>query len=248
MKDLKESGRARHIGFSFHSTPDMLERVIASHPEFEFAQLQINYQDWHDQKASELYRIARKNGLPVFVMEPVKGGSLANLPPAAASLREDFASPAGQADFALRFAASLEGVKVVLSGMSTPEQVDCNARAFSNFKKFTDEEMKLAERVMDEIRKISQVPCTACGYCVEGCPVGIDIPKIFSIFNEYRRSGNKWHAQFSYSCMEDGRRADSCVSCGACASICPQGIAVHDELAALHPELPFVSLVPAARE
>jgi predicted aldo/keto reductase-like oxidoreductase len=247
MKRVKESGRAKRIGFSFHSTPEMLEAVIREHPEFEFVQLQINYQDWRSQKASELYQIARDHGLPVIVMEPVKGGSLANLPAQAAALRPDLGVTSGQADFALRFAASLDGVKVVLSGMSTLEQVEGNVRTFSNFSEFTEEERVLADRVMEEINKIARVPCTACAYCVEGCPARIDIPKIFSIYNEFRRSGNEFHAQFSYSCIEDGHRADSCISCGACASACPQGIDVPGELAALHTSLPLIALVPQGK-
>ena len=199
MKRVKDSGKAKRIGFSFHSTPEMLEKVISEHPEFEFVQLQINFQDWREQGASEDYRIAREHGLPIIVMEPIKGGSLAKLPQGASALRGDLSTPAGQAEFALRFAASLDGVKVVLSGMSTPEQVRDNVKAFSSFKKFTDADMALTELILGELRKISLIPCTACGYCVEGCPIGINIPKIFAIYNEFKRSGVVLNAQFLYS-------------------------------------------------
>lgn len=244
IKRLKDSGQAKRIGISFHSTPEFLERVLDDHPEIEFVQLQINYLDWQAQRASEYHRVAHDRGLPIIVMEPVKGGSLANLVPGAAALRDDLAAPAGQAAFALRFAASQKGVMTVLSGMSSLEQVEANIRAFDRFKPFSDEEYALADRILAETRKISQIPCTECAYCVDACPVGIEIPKIFSIYNEYKRSGVEFHAQYLYSCIPDGHRADACIGCGACAALCPQKIDIPAELAALHPQIPLMTLVP----
>lgn len=246
VKRIKDEGRARRIGFSYHSTPEFLERVLDEHPEFEFIQLQINYLDWKAQRASEYYRIAHERGLPIIVMEPVKGGSLASLVPAAAALDDAFSTPEGQAAFALRFAASQDGVMTVLSGMTTPAQVESNVKTFSDpkIRSFTDRDMATAEAVLAETRKISQVPCTECAYCVASCPADIEIPKIFSIYNEFKRSGVEFHAQYLYSCIPDGHRADSCVKCGACSEKCPQKIDIPAELAKLHPELPVIALVP----
>ncbi|MDL2264707.1 4Fe-4S dicluster domain-containing protein, partial [Synergistaceae bacterium OttesenSCG-928-I11] len=225
---------------------ELLSRVLDAHPEFEFVQLQINYLDWRAQRANEYYKIAHERGLPILVMEPVKGGSLANLVPGAAALSPHLATPAMQAAFALKFAASLDGVMTVLSGMTTPEQVEANVRTFQtpSIRGFDDEDMRLADRVLEETRKISQVPCTECGYCLDACPVGIEIPKIFAIYNEFKRGGAAFHAQYLYSCIKNGHRADSCIKCGACVEKCPQGIDIPTELEALHPELPLLPLVP----
>jgi predicted aldo/keto reductase-like oxidoreductase len=248
LREMKEKGRAKRVGFSFHSTPDMLERVLDEHPYVEFVQLQINYLDWKAQRAQEYHRIAHERGLPILIMEPVKGGSLAKLAPAAAALSPALATPEGQAAFALKFAASRPGVLCVLSGMTTLEQTKSNIEAFSDpaIRTFDDEDEKLLEAVLDETRKISQVPCTACEYCAGVCPKHIDIPKIFSIYNEYKRSGVQFHAHYLYSCIKEDRRADACIACRACVEKCPQGIDIPSELKKLHPELPVISLVPDA--
>ncbi len=246
LRKLRETGAARRIGFSFHGSPQLLARVLDEQPGFEFVQLQINYQDWNALHAAAYHRVAAERGLPILVMEPVKGGSLANLPPTAAALSAKLSTPAEQAAFALRFAASRANVAAVLSGMTTPEQVRGNVRLFGTpeMRRFSAEEIELVDRILDETRKIANVPCTACRYCLGACPVGIDIPRIFSVYNEFKRSGVAFHAQYMYSCIEDGRRADACIACGACAALCPQGIDIPRELAALHPQLPLMRLVP----
>lgn len=246
-RGLKDSGRVHRLGFSFHSTPEFLRQVLEEHPgEFEFVQLQINYLDWRSQRASEYYGVAREHGLPVIVMEPVKGGSLANLPSEVTVLDGRLRDQNGQAALALRFAASLDGVMTVLSGMSSIEQVRGNLETFSNFAILSDEERELIERILEETRKISQIPCTSCAYCVGTCPVGLEIPKLFSIYNELMRSGNEFHARYLYSGIAEGRRADSCISCRACVNLCPQGIDIPRELAALHPKLPLMAMIPDA--
>ena len=248
VRRLKDAGKAKCIGFSFHSTPELLEQVLDDHPYVEFVQLQINYLDWRAQRAQEYHRIAHERNLPILVMEPVKGGSLANLAPAAAALDPRLAKPEGQAAFALKFAASRPGVVCVLSGMTTPEQVESNIKTFSDpgICAFDESDEKLLVRVLDETRKISQVPCTACEYCEGVCPKHIDIPKIFSIYNEYKRSGTTFHAHYLYSCILEDRRADACIACRACVEKCPQGIDIPNELKRIHPELPVMSLVPDA--
>lgn len=245
-KRARAEGRIKRLGFSFHGTPEMLRRVLDDHDEFEFIQLQLNYLDWDPLRVKEQYEIAREHGLPVFVMEPVKGGSLANLVPAAAALSPQLATPAGQAAFALRYVASLPGVATVLSGMSTLEQVKTNVAAFNStdMRTFGDADKKLVEDVLVEMRKISQVPCTSCAYCVEGCPVGIEIPKIFSIYNDAKRVGLSRQLQVFYAAINEGHRADSCIKCGTCVDRCPQHIDIPTELEAIVPELPLVDLVP----
>ena len=246
LQRLKDAGKAKRIGFSFHSTPELLERVLDEHPYVEFVQLQINYLDWKAQRAQEYHRIAHERNLPIIVMEPVKGGSLANLVSSAAALSPKLGTPAAQAAFALRFAASRPGVMCVLSGMTTLEQVETNLEAFSDpgIRSFGAEDEKLMAAVLDETRKISQVPCTACEYCADICPKHIDIPKIFSIYNEYKRSGIEFHAHYLYSCILEDRRADACIACRACVEKCPQGIDIPTELKKIHPELPVMALVP----
>lgn len=245
-KRARAEGRIKRLGFSFHGTPEMLRRVLDDHDEFEFIQLQLNYLDWDPLRVKEQYEIAREHGLPVFVMEPVKGGSLANLVPAAAALSPQLATPAGQAAFALKYVASLPGVATVLSGMSTLEQVETNVAAFNStdMRTFGDADKKLVEDVLVEMRKISQVPCTSCAYCVEGCPVGIEIPKIFSIYNDAKRVGLSRQLQVFYAAINEGHRADSCIKCGTCVDRCPQHIDIPTELEAIVPELPLVDLVP----
>ncbi|GHV52958.1 oxidoreductase [Synergistales bacterium] len=242
MKKLKDSGKVRHIGFSFHDKADMLEFTLDNHPEFEFVQLQLNYLDWDRMGAKDIYRVARERGLPIIVMEPVKGGALAKLPDAAAKLSGGLADRGGQAAFALRFTASLEGVMTVLSGMSSIEQVTGNINTFSDFKKFTDGDTKLVSRVLEELRKISLIQCTSCGYCLDGCPAKIDIPKLFAIYNDWKNGGALFPAQIAYAGFDV--KADSCVSCGACAKVCPQSIDIPAELAKLHEAIPNFDLIP----
>jgi predicted aldo/keto reductase-like oxidoreductase len=242
MKRLKDSGKVKHIGFSFHDKADMLEFTLDNHPEFEFAQLQLNYLDWDRMGARDIYRIARERGLPIIVMEPVKGGVLAKLPAGAANVSGGLADQGKQAAFALRFAASLEGVMTVLSGMSTLEQVQGNINTFSDFKNFTGGDAKTASLVLEELRKISQIQCTSCGYCLEGCPEKIDIPKLFAMYNDWKNGGALFYARIIYAGF--AVKADSCVSCGACSKVCPQSIDIPAELARLHAEIPDFDLIP----
>lgn len=214
----KAEGKIKHVGFSFHDTPELLDEILTKHPEMEFVQLQINYLDWEDKEVASrrCYEVARKHGKPIIVMEPIKGGKLANLPEKAKKEMGE-CSPAA---FALTFAASLDGVFMVLSGMSDTKQLDENAKLFGSLKPFVKGDYEKAERMADIIRRSLQIPCTSCEYCVTECPKGIQIPKLFSMYNEKDYS--------EYGALD--KKASDCVKCGACEKMCPQHIDIRTYL------------------
>ena len=224
---LKKEGKIRHFGFSFHDTPEMLDKLLSEHPETEFVQLQINYLDWYSPKvqSKKIYEVARKHNKPVVIMEPVKGGLLSDLEK---SITEPFGDRT-PASMALRFASSLDGVLAVLSGMSTPEQMDENIKIFSDFEKLSEEEMQEIEEVRDRITKLQVIQCTSCRYCTPGCPEKIAIPNIFRYLNESRVRGDKEKAKNDYSNMiKEGKSgsASSCIKCGKCERVCPQKLPI----------------------
>ena len=178
MKELKAEGRAKHIGFSFHGTPELLEKVLSEHDEAEFVQLQINYNDWDSPNiaSGKCYEIARAHHKPVVIMEPVKGGSLATLTDEVAAPFRALDPNASNASFAIRYAASLDGIIAVLSGMSTLAQVEDNVSFMDDFKKLDDRERAAVAEVVENLAKVKTIPCTSCKYCVEGCPMSINIP------------------------------------------------------------------------
>ena len=217
-KELLKSGRIRHLGMSFHDTADVLDEILTAHPEIEVVQLQFNYVDYIDPKiqSKACYEVCRKHGKPVMVMEPVKGGALAMLPEKAAALLTE-GTPAS---YALRYAASFEDVIMVLSGMSTMDQVVDNIATMQNFKPLTREEFSLIDQVRTIYQSQNKVPCTGCRYCVEGCPAGIDIPAVFACLNDHRQKVEG--AAQRYEAM--AVKADECIGCGACEAVCPQGL------------------------
>lgn len=230
IKRKKKEGFIRHIGFSFHDTADKLEKLLAEHPETEFVQLQINYADWDSStvQSEACYKTARKYNKPIIIMEPVKGGSLAELPEGARSIFKSFNKDASVASWAVRFAAGLPGVMCVLSGMSDYEQLNDNTSFMQNMKPLSTEEKKIVDDVRSYLSKIPVIPCTACKYCVDGCPKGINIPELFNIMNNYTRYRGYVGTKTSYS-WEDAKAGD-CISCGKCRSICPQHINIPEEL------------------
>lgn len=236
LKKLKEEGKVKHIGFSFHDSPEVLKGILEAHPEMEFVQLQINYLDWEGLYAREYYKIAEEHGLPVIVMEPVKGGSLANLHPNAEKLLKEVKPNSSATSWAVRFCASLEGVMTVLSGMSNLQQLEDNVSYMKDFTPYSDIEHETIRKALREIDKLAVVPCTTCRYCID-CPQGIDIPKIFSIYNEYKRSGDKGHAGFMYETIHADKKADQCIKCRSCTEHCPQHIDIPEELKKIHPFL-----------
>ena len=231
--EKKAAGLVRHAGFSFHGTPELLDDILTRHPEMEFVQLQINYLDWESEwiQSRAVYETAVRHGKPVIVMEPVKGGTLARVPAEAEALLKAADPALSVPSWAIRFAASLENVMVVLSGMTTQAQMADNLSYMENFVPLTDEEKQLTEKVASIINAQIAVPCTGCSYCTEGCPMQIPIPKYFSLYNEDMREDLEekgWTVNFTnYEVLTErfGRAAD-CVACGQCEAVCPQHLPI----------------------
>ncbi|MDR0599531.1 MAG: aldo/keto reductase [Treponema sp.] len=233
VQRLKAEGKIRRAGFSFHDKAPVLDQILTQHPEMEFVQLQINYIDWEDENVQSraCYETARKHGKPVIVMEPVKGGCLASPPAEAEQLLRAQAPAASAASWAIRFAASLDGVLVVLSGMSTMDQLEDNMAILEDPAPLTPEEGEVIRRAAGIIGGQIAVPCTGCGYCVEGCPQRIPIPRYFTFFNDQKRYGLLPSILGSYSLASKGAgKASGCVSCGQCEAHCPQHIPIPGEL------------------
>lgn len=234
VQEQKAKGLIKHAGFSFHDTADVLDKILTAHPEMEFVQLQINYGDWENAgvQSRKCYETAMKHNKPVIIMEPVKGGTLANLPEAAAKIFKEADPNASQASWAIRFAASLPNVITVLSGMSNMEQMRDNVSYMENFKPLSPEEAAVVEKVRMTLEAIARIPCTSCEYCVKGCPKGIHINKYFDAMNRYLVYGDLKAAKFEYMITNrfGSEKASECIACGACESVCPQKIKIIDEL------------------
>lgn len=222
----KAEGKVKHVGFSFHDSAEVLDQILTEHPEAEFVQLQLNYLDWEDAKVQsrKCYETAVKYGKKVVVMEPVKGGTLAKLPKKAEDVLKALHPDWSAASWAIRFVASLENVMVVLSGMSTPEQMDDNTAYMKEFEPLTEKEKQvLLGEVVDSIHEAAKIPCTACRYCVEGCPMNIAIPEYFALYNdEITDKGNPEHAKRYAELTKEHGKASDCVECGQCEGACPQ--------------------------
>lgn len=232
---MKKEGKIRKLGFSFHDTPEVLQKIVNAH-EWDFAQIQLNYLDWELYRSREQYEILTKAGIPVIVMEPLRGGSLASLSPDATEILRKTDPHSSNAAWALRYVASLPNVLCVLSGMTLPEHMEDNLRTFSPLKPLTDNERKVLEQALTAYRKHLAVPCTACRYCMP-CPVGVEIPKIFGLYNQYKISGNKWLFSNNYNAIPEDSQASACVSCGRCVKHCPQKINIPQELRKIDAEL-----------
>ena len=230
--EKKAQGLAKHIGFSFHDSPELLDRVLTQHPEFEYVQLQLNYLDWESKsiRSHECYDVAVKHGKPVIVMEPVRGGTLAKVPPEAEKMFKEYSPEASVPSWAIRFAASHEGVWKVLSGMSTLEQVLDNTSYMLDFVPLSEEETSIVMKAVDIINGTITVPCTGCEYCMPGCPMGIQIPRIFSLYNtdrlEVPEKGWTPQAQY-YDCLiKNSGKASDCIECRQCEGVCPQHLPI----------------------
>ncbi len=236
VNEQKAAGAIRHIGFSFHDKPELLEKLLKEHPEVEFVQLQINYADWDSPAvcARENYELVRRYGKQLVIMEPVKGGKLAN-PPAEVKKIFDAVNPdASYASWAIRFAASLDGLLACLSGMSTLQQVEDNTTFMSDFKPLSDEELEAVRKAQKVFNESPEIPCTACHYCTPGCPEKIPIPEIFAAENLRLTTGRIGEAREQYaSAVGGGHGAAACIACRKCENICPQHIKVSDHMKAI---------------
>ncbi len=240
---LKKEGQVKNIGFSFHDDADTLDQILTDHPEVDVVQLQINYLDWNAAVAQSgrCYEVAARHGKDVIVMEPVKGGILATLPAPAMELFTGFygANAPSPASLAIRFAASLERVKVVLSGMSTLEQVTDNTAYMQHFTPLSDQERALTKRIEEALNRAIRVPCTSCRYCMEVCPQNIAIPDYFGLLNLHAVTGQKTNMYYQRYAMNRGK-ASECLQCGLCETNCPQHIHIRDmlkEFSALYEEV-----------
>ena len=234
VKSVKERGLAKHIGFSAHCTPEELEQFIADYPEAEVVQLQVNYLDWDSPsfRERECVEVARAHGLPVVVMEPVKGGLLAEPPRAVRDVLDEAFPDDSYATAALRFAASVEGVCTALSGMNTIEQVEDNMHAFADFRPLDDAEQAAIMRAQAAMEASGIVPCTGCDYCAKVCPQGIGISGSMTALNYYINFEDPYEANYQLGFVvrfNGGKKMpDECIRCGACEQACPQGIKILD--------------------
>jgi predicted aldo/keto reductase-like oxidoreductase len=239
LEKMKSQGKIRHAGFSFHDKADVLDKILAEQPEVDFVQLQINYLDWNNNaiESGKCYETATKHGKPVIVMEPVKGGVLANVPPKADKFFRDFNANMSAASWAIRFAASLPNTQVVLSGMSTPGQLIDNTGYMQDFTPLRDEEKHIIEKVSGIIQGSIAIPCTACRYCVsgtegsQGCPKNIPIPECFALYNDQKLFGSvPHHAVYYTNLIQKHGKASDCIACKRCEKHCPQHIAIAEQL------------------
>ena len=233
--EMKEKGLIKHLGFSAHTDAAELDDILTRHPEAEFVQLQINYADWDNpvHQSGKCYEVCRKHGKPVVIMEPVKGGTLATLPDRVGNVFKAADPDASYASWAVKFAASLEGIITVLSGMSSVEQMEDNLSYMKDFTGLTDEERAVVAKATEELNKVEQIPCTKCDYCAKVCPMNVGISASFFAMNEYLLYNNlpaakhneEWNVQ-----AQGLARADQCIQCGACEDACPQRIPIRDNL------------------
>lgn len=228
-REKLEEGKIRHLGFSYHADAELLEEILKAHPEVEFVQLQLNYLDWESPyiQSRRCYEVCRRYGKDVIVMEPVKGGTLADVPEAAKALFKERRPEMSPASWAVRFAAGKEGVIMVLSGMSDEAQLLDNTSYMQDFKPLDETEEQVIRQVTDILNSSIAVGCTGCRYCVEGCPKQIAIPEYFSLYNQYRQFGDKSNAKGYYPnyTARHGAAAD-CIGCKKCENICPQHLPI----------------------
>ncbi len=231
--ELKAEGKVRHVGISFHDTAEVLEKILSEQPSVEVVQLQFNYLDYEDERVQSrlCYEVCVKYGKPVIVMEPVRGGSLVNLPEAGKAVLDGLGeySPAG---YAIRYAASFDNIFMVLSGMSNMEQMEDNIHSMKDFTPFTEAEYKAVGKVAEIIRAIPTIPCTSCKYCVDGdrCPMNIRIPSLFGAENKARRFNTEdARGHYNWVTAKGGKPAD-CIECGQCEEICPQQLPIRQLL------------------
>ncbi|MBQ5970087.1 MAG: aldo/keto reductase [Clostridia bacterium] len=233
VKAQKAKGLIRKYGFSFHADPELLDELLTAHPDVDFIQLQINYADWNNPgvASGECYRIARSHNVPITVMEPVKGGALADPAPAVRKLFEEADPNASMASWAIRYAASLDGIITVLSGMSNLEQMEDNLSYMKDFRPLNDAEQAVIRKAQAELVKDQSIQCTACHYCTDGCPMEIAIPEIFAVKNRELQKASWDGGKRAYAIATQGKgKASACIECGQCEEACPQQLPVMELL------------------
>ena len=236
VKEKKAEGKIRHYGFSFHSTPEELDAILTAHPDAEFVQLQINYADWENPaiQSRGVYEVARKHGKPVIIMEPLKGGLLANPPEQVVKILKDHSPEMSAASWGIRFSANLEGVLVVLSGMSDVSQMEDNVSFMKDFKGLSESEEACLSDAREALNSIPLIPCTTCNYCAKVCPMKIGISGSFTARNIYTLFGDLERAKMQEAWLVGGharKQAAACIRCGRCEQACPQHIKIRGELA-----------------
>lgn len=231
LQKKKAEGKIKVLGFSFHDTAEALDEILTAHPEMEFVQLQINYLDWLDAKVQSklCYEVARKHGKNIIVMEPVKGGQLAKLPEKAKAMLHELDPKATPASYAIRFAASLEGVFLVLSGMSDMSQLQDNMSFMGdNFIPLSEKEKDVLFEIAEMLSDARLIPCTACNYCTEACPKKLPVADAFALYNKSIKGDRK--AKKEYASLESTSKLSECLSCGKCEKACPQKIEIIKKL------------------
>ena len=232
LMEQKRNGRIRHLGFSCHGAMDVLKRFLDAYGEnMEFCQLQLNYLDWTFQNGREKVELLNERGIPVWVMEPLRGGKLASLAPEdeekLKALRPDEEIPA----WAFRFLESIPSVTVILSGMSNEEQLEKNLKTFEEDRPLSEEERAVLSGIAEKMLSAGTVPCTACHYCVSHCPMGLDIPRLIALYNEHAYTGGGFIAPMALAALPDDKKPSSCIGCQSCEEVCPQQIRISEIMA-----------------
>ena len=229
--ELKKEGKIKHVGISFHDKAEVLRQILTEYPEIEAVQIQFNYADFEDEniESRKCYEVCREFDKPIIVMEPVKGGALVNLPNEAQKVLEDLKG-GSNASYAIRYAAGFEGVFMVLSGMGNMSMMEDNLSFMTDFKALDEKELEAVSKVCEILKKQETIPCTDCKYCVEGCPVNINIPGMFSLFNaKLQLKENSGKADYEKLTAESSK-ASECIECGKCEEACPQHLEIRELL------------------
>lgn len=224
----KEEGKIRHIGFSFHDKPEVLAEIVNEYP-WDFAQIQLNYLDWELYNSKEQYEILAEKEIPCIIMEPVRGGTLANPCEESNEIFKAARPDMSVASWAIRYAASFPNVLTVLSGMSNMEQIIDNVSTMTNFQPITEKDSKVIAHALEAYKKNNTIPCTGCRYCMD-CPSGVNIPEVFKVYNSYAVSKFKSTFRSEYNSLPDSEKSHNCISCGVCTSQCPQGINIPEKM------------------